>query len=110
MLKQSAGIDVTHVPYKAGGPAVVALMAGEVDMRFAGALAVLPYVKQGRVKPIAVASLRKSAVMPQLPTIASTYPGFDADSWYAMFAPAAVPKDIIAKLHSEIVKVLNTAD
>ena len=70
----------------------------------------LPYVKQGRVKPIAVASLRKSAVMPQLPTIASTYPGFDADNWYAMFAPAAVPKDIMKKLHSEIVKVLNTGD
>ena len=110
MLKQSAGIEVTHVPYKGGGPAVIAMMAGEIDMRFAGALAVLPYVKQGRVKPIAVASLRKSAVMPDLPTIASTYPGFDADNWYAMFAPAAVSKDIIARLHSEIVKVLNTAD
>ena len=79
-------------------------------MRFAGALAVLPYVKQGRVRPIAVASLRKSQVMPELPTLASTYPGFDADNWYAMFVPAATPKDIVSKLHSEIVKVLNTAD
>ncbi len=110
MLKQGAGIDVTHIPYKGGGPAVVAIMAGEIDMRFAGALAVLPYVKQGRVKPVAVASLRKSAVMPDLPTIASTYPGFDADNWYAMFAPAAVAKDVITKLHAEIVRVLNTAD
>jgi len=110
MLKQAAGVEITHIPYKGGGPAVVALMAGEVDMRFAGALAVLPYVKQGRVKPIGVASLRKSQVMPDVPTLASVYPGFDADNWYAMFVPAATPKDIVSKLHSEIVKVLNTAD
>ncbi|HYH41373.1 MAG TPA: tripartite tricarboxylate transporter substrate binding protein, partial [Burkholderiales bacterium] len=110
MLKQAAGIEVAHIPYKGGGPAVVALMAGEIDMRFAGALAVLPYVKQARVKPIAVASLRKSQVMPDVPTLASVYPGFDADNWYAMFVPAATPRDIVSKLHSEIVKVLNTAD
>ena len=110
MLKQAAGIEVAHIPYKGGGPAVVALMAGEIDMRFAGALAVLPYVKQARVKPIGVASLRKSLVMPDVPTLASVYPGFDADNWYAMFVPAATPRDIVSKLHSEIVKVLNTAD
>ena len=110
MLKQAAGIEVAHIPYKGGGPAVVALMAGEIDMRFAGALAVLPYVKQSRVKPIAVASLRKSQVMPDVPTLASVYPGFDADNWYAMFVPAATPKDIVARLHAETVKVLNTAD
>ena len=110
MLKQSAGIDVAHIPYKGGGPAAVAIMAGEVDMRFSGALAVLPHIKAGRVRPIAVASERKSAVLPELPTLATYYPGFDADNWYAMFVPAGTSKEIIGKLHAEIVKVLSSAD
>jgi tripartite-type tricarboxylate transporter receptor subunit TctC len=110
MLKQSAGIDVAHIPYKGGGPAAVAIMAGEVDLRFSGALAVLPHIKAGRVRPLAVASARKSAALPELPTLASYYPGFDADNWYAMFVPAATPKEIVAKLHGEIVKVLSSPE
>jgi tripartite-type tricarboxylate transporter receptor subunit TctC len=110
MLKQSAGIDVAHIPYKGGGPAAVAIIAGEVDLRFSGALAVLPHIKAGRVRPLAVASARKSAVLPELPTLATYYPGFDADNWYAMFVPAATSKEIVAKLHSEVVKVLSSAE
>ena len=75
MLKQQAGIEVAHIPYKGGGPAAIAIMSGEVDLRFSGALAVLPHIKAGRVRPLAVASARKSAVLPELPTLASTYPG-----------------------------------
>ena len=110
MLKQAAGIDLVHIPYKGGGPAVIAMMSGEIDLRFTGALAALPHVKQGRVRPIAVAAARKSAVMPEVPTLASLYPGFDVDNWYAMFAPAATPKDIVSRLHAEIVKVLSTPE
>jgi tripartite-type tricarboxylate transporter receptor subunit TctC len=110
MLKQAAGIDVVHVPYKGGGPAVTAMMAGEVDLRFSGQLAVLPHVRSGRVRPIAIASTRRSTLMPEVPTLASYYPGFDADNWYAMFAPAAIPKEIVSKLHAEIVKVLKAPD
>ena len=106
MLKQAAGIDFVHVPYKGGGPAAVAMMSGEIDFRFTGALAVLPHVKARRVRPIAVASARKSTVMPQLPTLDSTYPGFDADNWYSLFAPANTPREIITRLHGEVVKVL----
>ena len=106
MLKQAAGIDLVHITYKGGGPAVVAMMAGEIDLRFSGALAVLPHVKQGRVRPIAVAAERSSAVMPGVPTLSSTYPGFDVDNWYALFAPANTPREIITKLHAEVVKVL----
>ena len=106
MLKQAAGIEVAHIPYKGGAPAVVAMMAGEIDLRFSGALAVLPHVKQGRARAIAVAAERTSAVMPGVPTLSSVYPGFDVDNWYALFAPANTPKEIVSKLHAEVVKVL----
>lgn len=110
MLKQSAGFDVVHIPYKGGGGAVIAMMAGEIDMRFAGQLAVLPHVKSGRVRALAVASTKPSTVLPEVPTLASTYPGFEADNWYAMFITAGTPKDIVAKLNAEIVKVLKAPD
>ena len=110
MLKQHAGIQVVHIPYKGGGPAVIAMMAGEVDLRFSGALAVLPHIKSGRVRPLAVASARKSAVLPDLPTLASLYPGFDADNWYSMFVPAGTPKEIVTKLYSEVSKVLSSQE
>jgi tripartite-type tricarboxylate transporter receptor subunit TctC len=110
MFKQYAGVSVTHVPYKGGGPAAQAIMAGEVDMRFTGQLAVLPHLKAGRVRPLAIASTRKSSIMPELPTLDSMYPGFDADNWYAMFITAGTPKDVVAKLSTEIVKVLQVPD
>jgi len=110
MLKQAAGIEIAHIPYKGGGPAAAALASGEVDVRFTGALAVLPHVKAGRVRPIGIASARKSQVMPDVPLLTATYPGFDVDNWYAMFAASAVSKEIVTKLHAEIVKVLSAAD
>jgi tripartite-type tricarboxylate transporter receptor subunit TctC len=110
MLKQYAGIVLTHVPYKGGGPAAQAIMAGEVDLRFSGQLAVLPHIKAGRVRPLAVASTRKSTIMPELPMLDSIYRGFDADNWYAMFTTTGTPKEVIAKLNAEIVKVLQAPD
>jgi tripartite-type tricarboxylate transporter receptor subunit TctC len=110
MLKQAAGIDVVHVPYKGGGPAVTAMMAGEVELRFSGQLAVIPHVRSGRVRPLAIASSRRSTLLPDLPTLASLYPGFDADNWYAMFATGGTPKELVARLHAEIVRALQAAD
>ena len=110
MLKQHTGVEVAHIPYKGGGPAATAMLAGEVDFRFTGQLSVLPYLKSGRVRPLAIASTRKSTIMPDLPTLAATYPGFDADNWYAMFAPAATPREIIARVNGEIVKILQSPE
>jgi tripartite-type tricarboxylate transporter receptor subunit TctC len=110
MLKQYADIVLTHVPYKGGGPAAQAIMAGEVDLRFSGQLAVLPHIKAGRVRPLAVASTRKSTIMPELPMLDSIYRGFDADNWYAMFTTTGTPKEVIAKLNAEIVRVLQAPD
>jgi tripartite-type tricarboxylate transporter receptor subunit TctC len=110
MLKQAAGIDVVHVPYKGGGPAVIAMMSGEVDMRFTGQLATLPHIRAGRVRPIAVAALKRSQVLPDVPTLASTYPGFEANNWYAVFVPAGTPKEIVSRLHAEVVKTIKAPD
>lgn len=110
MLKQFAGVNVTNVPYKGGGPAMTALLAGEVDFEFATALAAQPHIKTGKVRPLAVTTAKSSSAFPTLPTMASFYPGFDADNWYAMFLPAGTPKEIVAKLNSEIAKAVKSQE
>jgi tripartite-type tricarboxylate transporter receptor subunit TctC len=110
MLSQYAGLKLPIISYKGGGPAITALITGEVDFVFATALAAQPHIKSGRVKPIAVTTLKPSGAFPGLPTMASVYPGFEADNWYAMFFPAGTPKEIIGKMNAEIVKALNSED
>ncbi len=110
MLKQMAGINVAHIPYKGGGPAIAALIGGEVDFTFATALAVQPFVKSGKVRPIAVTGDKKSSAFPTLPTMTSIYPGFESDNWYAMFMPAGTPQPIVDKINAEIIKALNSAE
>jgi tripartite-type tricarboxylate transporter receptor subunit TctC len=110
MLKQAAGIDVVHIPYKGGGAAVIAMMAGEVDFRFTTAIASLQHIRAGRVRPIAVTSTKPFALLPNMPTLASIYPGFEVDNWYAIFVPGATPKDVVAKLNAETLKALAAPD
>jgi tripartite-type tricarboxylate transporter receptor subunit TctC len=106
MLKQAAGLDVVHIHYKGGGPALIAMLTGEVDFRFTSVLASIPHIRVGKIRPLAVTTAKRSSILPQLPTLASIYPGVECDQWYAMFVPAGTPKDIIAKLHAETVKGL----
>ena len=110
MLKQFAGVDVTPIPYKGGGPAIAAMVSGETDFSFATALAAQPHVKSGRIKPLAVTTAKPSSAFPGLPTMVSLYPGFESDNWYAMFYPTGTPKEIVAKLNAEIVKALKAND
>ena len=110
MLKQFAGVDVTPIPYKGGGPAIAAMVSGETDFAFATALAAQPHIKSGRVRPLAVTTAKPSGAFPGLPTMDSLYPGFESDNWYAMFYPAGTPREIVAKLNSEIVKALKAND
>jgi len=110
MFKQFTGANVTNVPYKGGGPAMTALISGEVDFEFATALAAAPLIKTGRVKALAVTTAKPAKAYPALPTMTTIYPGFDVDNWYAMFVPAGTPKPIIVKLHSEILKALQAPD
>ncbi len=110
MLKQATGASMVNVSYKGGGPAIIALISGEVDFQFATALAAKPHIDSGKVRAIAVTTAKPAKAYPSLPTMTSMYPGFDADNWYAMFMPAGTPKPIVDKLNSEILKALKAAD
>ena len=110
MMNHYAGLNLPNISYKGGGPAITALVTGEIDFVFATALAAQPHIKSGRVKPIAVTTLKPSGAFPALPTMASVYPGFESDNWYAMFFPAGTPKDIVSKMNAEIVKALKSED
>jgi tripartite-type tricarboxylate transporter receptor subunit TctC len=108
LFKQRAGIDVTHVPYKGGGPALAEVLAGQVQALFSLALAATQQVKAGKVRALAITSGKRSAVAPELPTVAeSGFPGYEVVGWFGWLAPAKAPKEIVARLNAEIVKTLN---
>ncbi len=110
MLKQATGIQVVHIPYKGGSVVVTALMSGEIDFTFNGALTVMPHVKSGKVRPIAVTSAKPAAVAPQLPTMTSMFPGFESANWYAMFMPAGAPAAAITRVNAELVRGLQAPE
>ncbi|MGV3629298.1 MAG: tripartite tricarboxylate transporter substrate binding protein [Betaproteobacteria bacterium] len=110
LFKLMGKIDITHVPYKGGAPALVALVSGEVDMSYENSLIITPHIKSGKVKGLAVTGAKRSALLPELPTIAETLPGYSASGWYGLLAPAATPKPVIARLHTEAVKALRAPD
>ena len=111
LFKLLAKVDMVHVPYKGGGPAVADLVSGQVMMTFGNLTTVLPFATAGRVRALAVTSAKRSPAIPELPTMAEAgVPGFEAATWNGLIAPAATPKDIVAKLNGDIVKVLNMPD
>jgi len=107
MLKAMAGIDLVHIPYKGTAAALTDVLAGQVSLMFNSMPSVLPQVRNGKLKGIAVGSARRSPAAPDIPTVAeSGLPGFDYVTWYGLYAPAATPKAIIRKLNTEIVRML----
>jgi tripartite-type tricarboxylate transporter receptor subunit TctC len=111
LFKGLAKVDITHVPYKGSAPALLAVIAGEVQLMFGNILATLPHAQSGKLKAIAVTSAERSGAVPNVPTIAeSGVPGYEATGWNGVFAPAGTPRAIIAKLNADIVKVLNMPD
>jgi tripartite-type tricarboxylate transporter receptor subunit TctC len=109
LFKLMAGVNVVHIPYKGTGETIVALMGGQVDMFFGGIAAVAPYVKSGRVRMLGITSLKRSAVLPDLPTIAELgVPGFEAVSWYGLLGPRNTPPSVISALNREVNEALNT--
>ena len=110
LLKLMGKVDIVHVPFKGGAPALTALISGEVDMSYENSLVVTPHVKAGKVKALAVTGAKRSQLMPELPTIAETLPGYNASGWYGVFAPAATPKSVIARVHAESAKALRMPD
>jgi tripartite-type tricarboxylate transporter receptor subunit TctC len=110
LLKSMARIDMVHIPYKGAGPATIDLLAGQVQVMFAGLGAAITHIKSGKVRGIAVASAKRSVALPELPTIAESLPGFEASTWFALFAPAGTPKDIVSRLNAELGKVMARKD
>ena len=107
LLGLSAGVQLLHVPYKGIGPAMNDLLGGQVTMMFAQVSSALPHIKSGKLRALGVASLKRSAVLPDVPTIAEQgVPRFEAVSWYALMVPAATPPDILNKLNAETARVL----
>jgi tripartite-type tricarboxylate transporter receptor subunit TctC len=111
LFARAAGIDLQHIPYRGGSPAITDTIGGQVPLVAVNALEVLPHVKSGKLKVLAVLSPNRSANFPEVPTIAeSGYPGFEASVWYGLVAPAATPKPVVTKLHAEVQKALQTKE
>ena len=111
MLKSAAGLDIQHIPYKGVVAAIPDLLGGRVIMMFSPIPVALPMVREGKLRALAVTSLRRSSAAPELPTIAeSGYPGFEVTTWSGLLAPAKTPAPIVGKLHLESVKALALPD
>ena len=109
-LQTLAGMRMNHVPYKGAPPALIDVMSGQVQLMFANIVGVLQHIKTGKVRAIAVSSAQRSSILPDVPSVADTFPAFDATGWTGIFAPAGTPKEIIARLHGDITSVLARAD
>ena len=111
MLMKGARIDMVHVPYKGGGPAVAAVVAGESQILFASIPSAISFIKAGRLRALATTGLKRSSMTPDLPTVSeSGYPGFEAIAWYALFVPGATPKPISERIRSEALKAMQHSD
>jgi tripartite-type tricarboxylate transporter receptor subunit TctC len=110
LFKSAAKVEMTHVPYKGMGPATTDVIAGHVDVLFASGPSILPHVKTGKVRAIAVTSEKASPIAPDLPTVASVAPGYRFELWWGMLAPPATPPEILAKLNAELNKALASAE
>jgi tripartite-type tricarboxylate transporter receptor subunit TctC len=107
LFKQMAGIELTHVPYKGTGPSITAMLGGETQVMFGGAINTVIHVRNGRLRALAVAGGRRASALPNVPTVAeSGYPGYNADSWNGVVAPAGMPKPLVARLNGAIQRVV----
>jgi len=109
LLKTMARIDIVHVPYKGGAPAMMDTIGGQTQMYCTGLIAATPQIKAGRIRPIGMATLERSPAMPDIPTVAEQgLPGFNVASWFGIMAPANTPNAIVQRLYTEVAKVVNT--
>src|SRR6185436_6128587 len=110
ILKSMTGIDVLHVPYKGITPAINDTVAGHIQMAFSVVPACIALVRAGKVKALGVSSAKRTALVPELPTIAETVPDYEFIGWYSLVAPAKTPQPIVAKMNAELLKMLKTSE
>lgn len=111
LFNMMAGIRMLHVPYKGSSPGRIALASGEVQVMIDGLIPSLPLIRAGKIRPLGITSTERNAAVPEIPTIAEAgLAGYEANQWYGVLAPAATPREIIAKLHTAIVRDLQTSD
>jgi len=110
MFKQMTGTDVKHIPYKGSAASIAAVMAGDVQMTVVDTPPLVPQLKSGRVRALAVTSAKRSAAMPELPAVAETVPGYDMVLWIGVFAPAGTPREVTGKLTAEVARIVSLPD
>jgi tripartite-type tricarboxylate transporter receptor subunit TctC len=106
MLKKAAGLDIVHVPYRGAAAAATDVIGGQAQITFSSIAGLLPFVKSGQLRALGVCTEKRTALVPDMPTLAETIPGLYANAWYGLFVPAGTPKEIVAKLRSEIAKLM----
>jgi tripartite-type tricarboxylate transporter receptor subunit TctC len=110
LFKSTAGIDIVHIPYKGVVVAIPDLLGARVSMMFSPISLVVPLSREGKLRALAVTSAKRSAALPELPTIAESYPGFEYTSWYGLLAPAKTAASVVDRLHAETVRALAAPD
>lgn len=106
LLKVTAKIDLTHVPYKGGSQAITDILGGQVDLMFTGTPVTLPHIQSGKLKVLAVTNAKRAAVLPNVPTIGETLPGYEFNNWFGIMAPAGTPRPVIDRINAEITRIL----
>ena len=110
LFKRAAGIAIVHVPYKGSGPALNDVIGGHIPIMFDGIPSAMPHIRAGRWRALGVTSLQRVPTAPDIPTVAETLPGFEANGWFALFAPAGTPTEIVNKLNAEVNRILDQPD
>ena len=110
MLKNMAGIDIVHVPYRGAAAAATDVVAGQVPMTFGSLAGLMPFVRSGQLRALGACTEKRTQLAPDLPTLAETIPGLYANAWYGLFVPAGTPKEIISKLNTEIIKLMDNPE
>ncbi len=110
MFKLMCGVDMVHVPYRGGGPALADLVGGQIQLMFGNGSSTLPFVRQGQVRALGVTSARRQAFLPEVPAIAEFVPGFDVVEWYAVVGPHGMPPDVVTRLNAAILQVVGSAE